>query len=395
MGIDDRHGICGALTILFALFALRPALAVPGRGQALGAWLLAASLMGLDNLSDAFFRLDCQAANRGCTSAAAMSSWHGKIHVAVAAVSGVATIAGVFALAFRMRRADGWRDLARPTFIFGLLFVAVLIGYAALEKTGGGYIQRAAIVLLSVGVVTLALRVRALVTVARRRLRIGDRPAWADPERSCPTVDATLIAFSAELSGRLNESGGSRTHAVVTERWPDTRAPEREAVMRRLFTALVMVALVFAGGSAYAAQNASISVSPSAVAPGGAVQITGSIPTKLCPASDSAIPVATADLFPPDGFGPEAARNSEGAFAISYTVPTSTPAGTYQIGVRCGGGLVGVTAALKVTAVPVGAPATGAGGTAHDPSRRWIVFGCVALAGALLAVRRRLSRPLA
>jgi hypothetical protein len=56
-----------------------------------------------------------------------------------------------------------WRDLARPTFVFGLLFVAVLISYAALEgKQGGGYLQRAAIVLLSVGVVSLALRVRAL-----------------------------------------------------------------------------------------------------------------------------------------------------------------------------------------------------------------------------------------
>jgi hypothetical protein len=48
------QGIAGTLIILFALFALRPALAVPGRGPALGAWLLAASLIGLDNLSDAF-----------------------------------------------------------------------------------------------------------------------------------------------------------------------------------------------------------------------------------------------------------------------------------------------------------------------------------------------------
>jgi hypothetical protein len=162
--------------------------------------------------------------------------------------------------------------------------------------------------------------------------------------------------------------------------------------MRRLFVGAMVVGLVLAGGSAYAAQNGSISVSPSAVQPGGTVQISGSIPTKLCPASDSAIPVATADLFPPDGFGPEAARNSKGAFAVSYTVPTSTPGGTYQIGVRCGGGLVGVTAALKVTAVPVGAPATGAGGTAQDPSRRWILFGCLAMAGTLVALRHRLSR---
>jgi hypothetical protein len=164
--------------------------------------------------------------------------------------------------------------------------------------------------------------------------------------------------------------------------------------MRRLFAAAVMVALVVAGGSALAAQNASITVSPSAVPPGGALHITGSIPTKLCPASDSAIPVATSDLFPPDGFGPEVTRNSKGAFALTYTVPTSTPAGTYQIGVRCGGGLVGVTAALKVTAVPVGAPATGAGGTADRGPQRWIFLSCLVLAGVAVAIRQRLSRRL-
>lgn len=155
-------GIAGATTILFAIFALRPALAVPGRGDALGAWLLAASLMGLDNLSDAFFRLDCRAADAGCSSSSAMSSWHGKVHVIVGTAAAVATIAAPFFLSARMRRTDNWRDLARPTFVFGLVFLAVLIIYAALGGKGGGYLQRAAIVLLSVGVVSLALRVRAL-----------------------------------------------------------------------------------------------------------------------------------------------------------------------------------------------------------------------------------------
>jgi hypothetical protein len=156
-------GIAGAITILFALFALGPALAVPGRRAALGARLLAGSLMGLDNLSDVFFRLDCRAADPGCTTSVAMNSWHGTVHGIVGAATALATIAAVFALAFRMRRADGWRDLARPTFTFGLLFLVVLLAYAALEgKAGGGYLQRTAIVLLSVWVATLALRVHAL-----------------------------------------------------------------------------------------------------------------------------------------------------------------------------------------------------------------------------------------
>jgi hypothetical protein len=161
------QGIAGTLTILFALFALRPALAVPGRGQALGAWLLAASLMGLDNLSDVFFRLDCRAADQGCTAATAFSSWHGRVHLAVGLLSGIAMIAAPFVLAARMRRADGWHDLARPTVLAGSLLLAVLAGYVAFEgRTGGGYLQRAAIVLVSAGVVALALRVRALAPPA-------------------------------------------------------------------------------------------------------------------------------------------------------------------------------------------------------------------------------------
>jgi hypothetical protein len=166
--------------------------------------------------------------------------------------------------------------------------------------------------------------------------------------------------------------------------------------VKRLLTVMAMVALMLGGGSAYAGQNAngSINVSPPAVPAGSAVQITGSVSTQECPASDSVIPVATAALFPPDGFGPSAARNSQGAFALTYTVPTSTPAGTYQIGVWCGGGLVGVTTALTVTAVPAGAPATGAGGTAGSSSVRWILlgFGCLALASMLVGLRTRLGR---
>ncbi|HEX6673648.1 MAG TPA: DUF998 domain-containing protein [Actinomycetes bacterium] len=176
------QGIAGTLTILFALFALRPALAVPGRGTALGAWLLAASLIGLDNLSDAFFRLDCRAADQGCTTAAAASSWHGRVHLAVGLLSAVAMIAAPFVLAARMRQANGWRDLARPTILAGSLLLAVLVGYAVLErKPGGGYLQRAAIVLVSVGVVALALRVRALapstVEAADPSRSLRSRPA--------------------------------------------------------------------------------------------------------------------------------------------------------------------------------------------------------------------------
>src|SRR5438270_6718022 len=54
-------GISGGLTMAFALAALRPTF---GPGTA-GAWLVALSLPSLDGMSDAFFRLDCRAADTG------------------------------------------------------------------------------------------------------------------------------------------------------------------------------------------------------------------------------------------------------------------------------------------------------------------------------------------
>jgi hypothetical protein len=100
------------------------------------------------------------------------------------------------------------------------------------------------------------------------------------------------------------------------------------------------------------AAAATIAVSPSTVAAGATVTITGSIPTTgtpSCAASEGVTLVSTQALFPQGGFGPTAPRDASGAFTISYAVPTSTPAGSYDIGMRCGGGLVGVSATLQVT----------------------------------------------
>jgi hypothetical protein len=62
--------------------------------------------MGLDNLSDVF-RLDCRAADQGCTTAAAASSWHGRVHLAAGLLGGIATIAAPYVPATRMRHAAG------------------------------------------------------------------------------------------------------------------------------------------------------------------------------------------------------------------------------------------------------------------------------------------------
>jgi hypothetical protein len=100
------------------------------------------------------------------------------------------------------------------------------------------------------------------------------------------------------------------------------------------------------------AAAADISVSPSTVPSGDTVVISGTVPTsgdRSCPSSDTLILTADAALFTPDGFGPRLSRSATGAFQTSYTVPNSTSPGTYTIGLRCGGGNVGVRAILEVT----------------------------------------------
>jgi len=156
-------GLGGALTLAFAVWALRPSLTAAGLRRPVSPWLVALSLPALDNLGDAFFRLDCRAADAGCSASHAAASWHGKAHIAVFVLAAVATIIAPFALAHRMQQLDGWRDLARPARVFGVLVIVLLVGSAALSGTGAqGSSQRVAAVLIPLGVIVLALRVMRL-----------------------------------------------------------------------------------------------------------------------------------------------------------------------------------------------------------------------------------------
>lgn len=142
-------GIAGSLTIAFA-FALRHHL-----GNS--ALVVAFSLPGLDSLSDTFFRLDCRAADAGCSTSDAIASWHGKIHVGVFAVSALATIAAPFVLAHAMRTREAWTGLARPTKLFGFLTIALFVVTGATSGTAvGGLTQRIAATVVSGAVAVLA-----------------------------------------------------------------------------------------------------------------------------------------------------------------------------------------------------------------------------------------------
>jgi hypothetical protein len=172
-----------------------------------------------------------------------------------------------------------------------------------------------------------------------------------------------------------------------------------------------------------ASAASSITVSPSSAPPGSTVTISGSVPvsgTPSCVSGDPAQLTSTAELFPPDGLGPQAARGASGNFDATYTIRSATRPATYSIGVRCGGGTVGISATLQVTqpvtttttvastttssttttvaqtpAVP-GATTTppGAGPTNRASSRAvWIVLGALVLlvggGAALFLLRAR------
>jgi hypothetical protein len=149
--------------VAFAAGPLRRTLGRPGERGPLGAWLVAFSLMGLDNLSDPIFRLDCMAADAGCTIAVAAASWPGTIHVLVGIGTGLLTVAAPFTLAREMRLSADWGELAAKTRAFGVVFALLFVLYVALAGAyGQGYAQRALALLAAGGLVVLARRVEAI-----------------------------------------------------------------------------------------------------------------------------------------------------------------------------------------------------------------------------------------
>jgi hypothetical protein len=128
---------------------------------------------GLDNLSDAFFRLDCRAADAGCSSSDMLASWHAQIHVASFVVAAVAAVTAPFVLANRMRRLDGWATLARPTRVFGVLTIALLVLSGATTGTSvQGATQRIVAVFVTAGVAALAARTLVLSSGVRAPFRL-------------------------------------------------------------------------------------------------------------------------------------------------------------------------------------------------------------------------------
>lgn len=162
--------------------------------------------------------------------------------------------------------------------------------------------------------------------------------------------------------------------------------------------AIATVAAFWMVAPAVAAPSASIQVSPSSQQAGGSVRVSGT-----CEANTSGFALSQAFLHDAthDFAGVGAApftTNATGSFAVTAQIPASIPAGTYTVSARCGGGNIGVTAHLVVTAAATTTPPTqattpptqvpaGSGGlaaTSQTPSTSELALGAAGLALVLL-----------
>ncbi|GAB3975361.1 hypothetical protein GCM10029978_059300 [Actinoallomurus acanthiterrae] len=122
------QALAGAGSIAFILFGLRPSLAYDGRAGRSGPWL--AALSGVQDLTDAAFRLDCRAAD-GCGQARATASWHAQLHSAIGFACVLVLIVTPFVLARRFRRLPQWRRFTVPSVLLGIVFIIGLIAVLA------------------------------------------------------------------------------------------------------------------------------------------------------------------------------------------------------------------------------------------------------------------------
>jgi hypothetical protein len=144
-------------------------------------------------------------------------------------------------------------------------------------------------------------------------------------------------------------------------------------------------------------------VSPRSVAAGDTVTVSGSVgPGQAGSACASSLELLSRAFDDTHEFAGvpavTAAVGPDGAFTTTTRIPRSTPAGTYTISGRCGGGNLGVSAALEVraaaAATSTAAPAPSAttppatrptASTADHRPDGWIVPGLVGLAAGVLA----------
>jgi hypothetical protein len=156
------------------------------------------------------------------------------------------------------------------------------------------------------------------------------------------------------------------------------------------------------------APPASVHVRPSSVAAGDTVTVSGSVGPDSAGVECSGVTLLSRAFVHTYDFADVpavfAAVKPDGTFTATTTIPRATPAGTYTITGRCGGGNLGVSATLAVraavapTTTPAPTPpATGPSvnqpavpapavtGPPTPPASRWIIPWLAALVSSTLA----------
>jgi hypothetical protein len=154
--------LCGAATMCFAWWGLRPALAPAGRRLAtVTSALLALSIFGIGDLLTFSERLDCRLADPGCTPAMQLSNLGGKMDDGFSTVGVIVLVACGIAASYALKRLPAWRSWVRPVRWFSVVMTALLILDGVTQGANGlsGMLERfialtgaAGIALLAVGV---------------------------------------------------------------------------------------------------------------------------------------------------------------------------------------------------------------------------------------------------
>jgi hypothetical protein len=129
--------------------------------------------------------------------------------------------------------------------------------------------------------------------------------------------------------------------------------------VRRILAIAAVAVVALLAGPAWAA-GAAIHVSPASVPAGGTVTVSGSVPG--CPVGDQVTLISKAFVPTHDFAGLPAILapvKPGGAFSTTTRIPSARAPGSYTVTGRCGGGNLGVEAALRVRAAATGLPFTG------------------------------------
>jgi hypothetical protein len=124
----DVFTLCGAVTMGFALRSAWPVLRPGGWPAAVGAALLALSVVGLGDLLSPGERLACRLADPGCTTTMQVSNSGGQMDNLLTSIGLPLLVLAGFFLAAAMRRTPGWRTWgwpARWTMILLLAFAVL------------------------------------------------------------------------------------------------------------------------------------------------------------------------------------------------------------------------------------------------------------------------------